>query len=187
MLFFHPVIFIEQAGFVKTFQELTLRCNSVNDEEVINDEFSNVRYDENCIVNYHLKHTDTRDNGIFNYEGQNKGTLPNGPMSFLSIVDVGRLPRFLPLDLKIGDSFKDSDTGEYYFNVIAIENVSVPAGTFESYRIEATRSDSNGGFSEKLIIWLSKGIGVVKIETIDLLTAHTSPTVELMEFSGAGQ
>jgi hypothetical protein len=26
MLFFHPAIFFEQAGFVKTFQELTLRC-----------------------------------------------------------------------------------------------------------------------------------------------------------------
>ena len=29
MLFFHPAIFIEQAGFVKTFQKLTLRCTEL--------------------------------------------------------------------------------------------------------------------------------------------------------------
>jgi uncharacterized protein (UPF0332 family) len=29
MLFFHPAIFIDQAGFVKIFQKLNLRCSQV--------------------------------------------------------------------------------------------------------------------------------------------------------------
>lgn len=71
-----------------------------------------------------------------------------------------------PETLKIGDSFLSSSvwgsqTEEYWVTVVSQEKITVPAGTFDSFRLEGKPNQS---YNWVKTIWIVKGVGVVKIE-----------------------
>lgn len=89
----------------------------------------------------------------------------------------GKVPSY-PADLKVGQEF------EYDFsikmmgmdvatkgkeNVVARENITTPAGTFDCFKIEADVTVQTMGQTQnvKTISWISGGVGNVKTETRD--------------------
>jgi hypothetical protein len=68
---------------------------------------------------------------------------------------------------------------------LAIEDVTVPAGTFKSHKITQTVSTTvmKMNTSAKTLSWYSPGIGTVKTETYDSKNKLTGST-ELVELKG---
>jgi hypothetical protein len=150
-------------------------------------ELSNTQIDEYCNVYYDSKLTKVNNSGRVVQEYLGWPWMP----------DVGFLPMFsnpIPSKIKIGDSVK-AMLEIFDFQLVAIEKVSVPAGTFETYRFEGIihhnyDTSKYVSWSEnKHVYWLSKGIGVIKFEhTYSDSTQNYAPsTIELIEFSGGGQ
>ena len=113
---------------------------------------------------------------------------------------ISGLPMELPTDLQPGQSIKDAnvtlelDMGIMKMSTVikmtdgeclAIEDVTVPAGTFKSHKITQTVSTTvmKMNTSAKTLSWYSPGIGTVKTETYDSKNKLTGST-ELVELKG---
>jgi hypothetical protein len=131
------------------------------------------RFAESCNVMFDVKHTFVSTDGVvtndYSFEKQNP--------SFIFWKEFPYEP--LPSELRVGDSVNDRFE-TYIYKIVAIETITVPAGTFNTYRLESIQNNQ-----AKFIIWISKGIGVVKMEKT--FGNGDSKAVELMEFSGTGQ
>jgi len=118
----------------------------------------------------------------------------------IKIEATSNMPMELPSNLKAGDRLKDSnltmtmDLGAMKTNAmvkmtdgkcLAIENVTVPAGTIKCHKITQTITSTVMGTSAvtRTVSWYAPGIGTVKQETYDDKDKLTSSTV-LVEKKG---
>lgn len=132
--------------------------NVKNDIETLSDENENILYSK-------------WDDGIY-YHGVND---PGTPVSLTYTPPI----LFLPSTFQVNDSWSTDSTltinnkgvittvdVTHNFNVVAIENVTVPAGTFLGcYKITMEIVSTVPDLNENIIYWFAEDIGMVKIES----------------------
>jgi len=75
----------------------------------------------------------------------------------------------VPPSISIGEVVRilTDERGTMDVEFVALETITVPAGTFSTLKMQWTRQANAGGCSYKTTLWLAKGIGPVKIHRTD--------------------
>jgi hypothetical protein len=75
----------------------------------------------------------------------------------------------VPPSISIGEVVRilTDERGTMDVEFVALETITVPAGTFSTLKMQWTRQANAGGCSYKTTLWLTKGIGPVKMHRTD--------------------
>jgi hypothetical protein len=131
-----------------------------------------------------LQFTDSKANGTMNIGGQDKPVSVDlgGPL-FADAADAVHSMACLPLADGYTTSFRNFDVRRQKeklmeLKVVGIESVTVPAGTFDSYKVEVSPSD---GVADNLTLWVAKDSRKpVKVAATMASAGGATMTMELM-------
>ncbi len=113
--------------------------------------------------------TDTYEYSPYMQNGEHGLLFPGCQYDEGEFEDGGTHFVLVPPSISIGEVVRilTDERGTMDVEFVALETITVPAGTFSTLKMQWTRQPNAGGCSYKTTLWLAKGIGPVKIHRTD--------------------